>query len=664
MTPEEKALERFVREKQREGKKRSLFDLEDGEEGDQLTHLGQSLSSDQLRKSDDFDAPDLGGSVTEDSDFEGPTRSAKRRKTFQGEEEQETTSNTDESQLDPERRKTQKEIMNEVIAKSKLHRYERQQAKDDDDELRAELDKGLPELLSIMHQIPTPQPQSLAQEAPNGTMNPDRAALLGGKDRSQADKEYDERLRQMALDQRSKPTERTMTEDEKLEHETKRLHQLEEERLRRMRGDQDSEAEASEEGEQDRDPTREQSSEDPFGLGSGLATRKQSGELEVEDEDEFIIEDDLVTSGSEMDADEAPLDNKSNGDVSDEEDQEFVQGLLSKEDAGRKDLTGRDSNHGESDRSVAYIYECPQNHAELLRITQNVPLSDLPVVVQRIRALYHPKLDPANKEKLAVFSAILVKHVSFLANHVQEVAFSTLEALIRHIHSLAKMFPEEIGEAFRDHLKLLHQTRATSPKPGDLVILTAIGCIFSTSDHFHQVVTPAMLYMSYYLSQKIPQTLSDLATGTYLSTLCLHYQRFSKRYIPEVVNHSLNCLYSLLAPPDKVLTGSFIRHSFPTSFRLQANPETKSRQLKFWDIAHQEATSHQSNEELKMSLIDAQLLLCGNMAELWAGNSAFYEIFEPVAACLSHMISKTCISRLGKPTKVISFLVTTSKVGS
>ena len=43
--------------------------------------------------------------------------------------------------------------------------------------------------------------------------SPDRAALLAGE-KAKSDKEYDMRLRQLALDARSKPTERTKTEEE------------------------------------------------------------------------------------------------------------------------------------------------------------------------------------------------------------------------------------------------------------------------------------------------------------------------------------------------------------------------------------------------------------------------------------------------------------------
>ena len=81
--------------------------------------------------------------------------------------------------------KTKNEVMKEVISKSKLHKYERQQTKDDDDDLRAELDKDLPDihaLISRASNVPPHAPGSLSEPHHNGSMNPDRMALLAGQE--------------------------------------------------------------------------------------------------------------------------------------------------------------------------------------------------------------------------------------------------------------------------------------------------------------------------------------------------------------------------------------------------------------------------------------------------------------------------------------------------
>ncbi len=653
MTPEEKALERFVKEKQRGSKKGSLFDLEDAEEDGQLTHFGKSLSFDKPDRADDFNEVDI-----ESSDSDGPDDFLKERP-YKRRRLSDTDATSEDSMTEPDSRatrpKSKKEVMEEVIAKSKLHKYERQQAKEDDDDLRAELDRGLPDLFALMR---GPQRHAPPPPVPNAGMNPDRLALLNGKERTQADREYDERLRQMALDQRAKPTERTLTREEKLLQEAQKLKELEEKRLRRMRGEpEDSDSDVPEQVHTlsgDDDPDRDES--DIFGLGSGLTGESKTRQLGVEDEDEFLIEEDLIASGSELEVSEVDEPDNQSGEVTEEDDPEFVHGLLSREDVGREGLNHSKGGDGVSKEDVAagdlaYTYKCPESHGDLLEIMRTVPIEDLPIVVRRVRALYHPKLGSDNKEKLGRFATILVEHISYLACQPEHPPFQVLEALIRHIHSLAKTFPVEIGRAFRSHLRELHAYRPTFPTPGDLIILTAIASVFPTSDHFHQITTPAMLCMAEYLEQKIPRTLGDLATGTYLLTLCLQYQRLSKRYVPEALNYTLNALLALSPIKPRKETGSFPHHNMPESIRLQDSPTVspECEGLNFWAISPREDDI--TNQTLKIRLLCSHLALINNMIDLWTEKTAFCESFDPIYSVLHFLSGKSCSGKLNAAIK-------------
>ena len=636
MTPEEKALERFVKEKQRGSKKNSLFDLEDTEEDQQLTHFGKSLSFDRANGSDDFNEVDLGHSDDDQVNEYLDDRPHKRQRLSDSTPE----GSAAEKGLRPFHPKTKKEVMEEVIAKSKLHKYERQQAKEDDDDLRAELDKGLPDLFALLQDNTRPPRSSPVPPTQSSSINPDRLALLNGKDRSQADQEYDKRLHQMAMDQRAKPTVRTLTDEEKLQQEAQRLKELEEKRLRRMRGDFENDEYESNNiieeipGEDNLD----QSEEDTFGLGPGLVGQQKNQNLDVEEEDEFIIDDDLVASGSDIDFSDDDGSNASKGESSDDSDeQEFVQGLLSKADTGREglDFPKVEESVTKVNVDLAYTFDCPGNHTEFLAITESVSIHDLPTVVQRIRALYHPKLAPENKVKLGKFATTLVEHIHYLACEPDHPPFTVLESLIRHIHSLAKSFPDEIGHAFRSQLGSFGKDRPTAPNPGDLIVLTSIASIFPTSDHFHQVVTPAMLCMTRYLGQKVPKTLNDLAVGTYISTLCLQYQRLSKRYIPEVVTHVLNAVCALCPLKPKHLSWLFPQHSLPDSFRILSDSDAieERRQLYFWDVCALQPTEA-DNQRIKVALFDTQIALIKTMAELWADKSAFCEVFATIHSVL------------------------------
>ena len=646
MTPEEKALERFVKEKQRGNKKATIFDLEDDGEDQQLTHFGESLSFDKTGRTDDFNEADLGHSDDDQPNGYTDERPHKRRKLSDTESPDEDSVNEDG--VRSKRPKTKKEVMEEVIAKSKLHKYERQQAKEDDDDLRAELDKDLPDLFALMQGNTRPHQPSAMPLTQSSGMNPDRLALLNGKDRSQADREYDERLRQMAMDQRAKPTVRTLTTEEKLQQEAQRLRELEENRLRRMRGVTDDDESDPKEinGEVSGEDDLDQGEEDAFGLGPGLVGQHQNQHLDVEDEDEFMIEDDLVASGSDVDLSDDDGTDASKGESSDDSDErEFVQGLLSKEDSGREGLGSSRGPNGVSKANglagdLAYTYKCPETIEEFLEITKSIEIQYLPTVVQRIRALYHPKLGAENKSKLGKFATILVDYIAHLACEPDHPPFVVLEALIRHVHSLAKTFPEEVGGAFRTHLKTFDKDRPSAPTPGDLIILTAIATTFPTSDHFHQVVTPAMLCMTRYLGQKVPQSLADLATGTYISTLCLQYQRLSKRYVPEAVNYVLNAVCTLCPVKPKHLPGLFPHRSPPDSLRICTTSDTteERRPLSFWDVLSARRSTEATDEMIKVALIETQIAMIQNMADLWAEKSAFCEVFTIICSVLRFIL--------------------------
>ena len=648
MAPEEKMLERFTREKQLRHKNSSAFDLEDDDTPGELTHMGQSLSLDGPALVDDFDEKDLDLSDADDhpSDEERQTRKRLRSDSENGEDEAED----DEER--PERKKSKQEVMKELIAKSKLHKYERQAAKDDDEDLREQLDKEMPNIHELLRGI-APK-RAVAPPADIPGMNRDRAALLNGTDKIKFDKEYDLRLRQMAQDKRSKPTEKSKTEEQVAEEEARKLQDLEVRRLRRMQGAPES---SDEEGDRQVESDQDDVDED-YGFGIGIKTRPTQAELGVEDEDDFLIDDDLVASGSDSGSVDQS-DDEEMVDSDDEDDDEFVKGLLTEEESKRPEfLTGANAPIQEVEDPIsngvngnlAYKFDCPQTHDELLEITKGVNLLDLPTVVQRIRALYHPKLSSENKGKLAKFSVTLVDHISYLANQVQQPSFVVLEIVIRHIHSLAKTFPVEIANAFRRHLKELETTRALFPTAGDLTLLTAIGTIFPTSDHFHQVVTPAILTMGRYLGLKIPQTLSDFAIGSYLCTLCLQYQKFSKRYIPEVMNFIENTLCVLAPIKLAKLPGSFPIHEPKSSLRIESLPSS-ARQLRFSDCIARDVSEHEE-EVLKAAIVETSLILVGTAADTWAGKDAFTEAFGPALEIMRHLSRKKCRSKLAASTQV------------
>lgn len=575
MTPEERMLQRYAKQRS----KRDTFNLEadeGDEEDDFLTHGGKSILDLPPDKMDDYNMSDQGEAG---SDGDGEMMVKKRKRDLDDEGDQ---GRRDEH---PERRKSKKEIMEEVIAKSKLHKHERQKAKDEDDDIREELDKGLGDLLAVLRGNPRPSSQPLAPSKP-ATMeiHPDRIARMNGtlpakpievpaadlpptppeeslparepspspppppNYKQQVEKEYDQRLRQMAMDQRAQPTVRTKTAEEKIADEAAKLKELEAKRLRRMRGEQEdneseTEAQLASDSEAEEGEAGDVNEAEDFGFQN--APVKPKGH-DVEDEDDFVIDDDLVATGSDIDSDFSEESDDTGAEVEEDDDDEFLKDVLpGGSKSGKADLESKTSK-------LPYTYPCPRSHEELLRVVHDIPINDLPLVIQRIRALYHPQLNSANKEKLSHFASSLIDHLYHLAS--QQVPLSVVEQLIRHIHSLSKTHLDTSSATFRKHLRRMHETNSMTV--GDLLILTAVGTVYPTSDHFHQVVTPAITLMGRWLGMtslrpENPGIDSHLRTGAYLVALSLKYQSYAKRYIPESLRFTTT---ALLTFPTHALT--------------------------------------------------------------------------------------------------------------
>ncbi|KAH1364061.1 hypothetical protein KXX33_002122 [Aspergillus fumigatus] len=650
MTPEERAAARFARESQKKLRKESMFNLEDDDEDDfQLTHKGQTLTLGDDVPQDDFEE-DLRGLEEDQSDSEVPR---KRKRILDNDELEDFVFDDEDGEDQPERKKSKHEVMKEVIAKSKFYKLERQKAKEEDDELREELDKGLPDLFDMLRGVkPPPKPEPAKDDLES--MNPDRAALLKGTADNDPNKEYDQRLKKLTFDKRSQPTDRTKTAEEKAEEEAQRLKTLEEERLRRMRGEQESdEEEDDEEGESEtggEDSNDESIPDDAeaFGLKQPSPQTNKGPEMGVEDEDDFIIDDDLVETRSnvslsfdESDGEEGSSEEKS--EEEDEEEDELINGLTLPTSKSGESTVAADGA-GKRSEGLAYTYPCPEDHESFLEVIKDVPMNDLPTVIQRIRALHHPRLHADNKTKLGRFAAVLVRHVAYMAEQPEHPPFNVLEAILRHIHSLAKSHPESVCMAYRNYLREIATDHPLSLRAGDLVILTGIATTFPTSDHFHAIATPAYLCLARYLGQGAINSLGDYATGAYAASLCLQYQTISKRYMPEFINYVLNALCNLCPTEPTSSLGFFPARGSQESLRLIPSKQLNPRKLRFWDIATAQS-DQRAQDELKLSLIHTFVTLLNSASDLWAGKSAFFEIFEQVQRVLRH-VSKSAKGKL------------------
>jgi nucleolar protein 14 len=608
-----------------------------------LVHNGKVLSFGDDEPVDDFDEADL----DDGNDSDGSVRERQRLKRIRamsGDFDEDEEAEPEQ----PERKKTKKEVMEEVIAKSKMHKYERQAAKEEDEDLRAQLDKELPNIQSLL----------AASRAAKAQDPMAHAATIAGVDRDTFERNFDLEVKKLAQDKRAQPAERTKTDEEKAEEEAEKLKELEDKRQRRMRGEEVTDSEEEDQSEPEKDTSMaadgafvEEEPED-FGLGGGIKTRPTATSLGLDDEDDFFIEDGLVASGSEIEdfSDEGDEDEDAESgeegaeDDEEEEEDDFVKGLLNDEES-KNPIFGPDATiaatakEQSDEKGLPFTFPCPASSAELKSLASKYSSKHLPTIVQRIRALYHPKLDHKNKERLTNFSIALVDFIASPWDAKNSPDFAVLENIIRHIHSLSKSYALEISNQFRQHLQEIAESRPLALQPSDLILLTAIGSIFPTSDHFHQVVTPAMLTMGRYLGQKVPQKLSDYATGMYVSILALQYQEFSKRYAPEILNFCLNTMLALAPMAAESPAGNFPIHTPPNGMRTSGAQAAALRRLSFEDCVTSDLDSKKTNV-LKVSILDTSAQICGVAADIWTGKSSFQETFTQAVSVLAHLQAK------------------------
>lgn len=224
LTQDDRALLRFQKQRLKE-LANSRFALPDAEgEGDgdgdgahpeELTHLGKSLA----------ELEDLheGWSTDDDNDFDQNLDDEMIKKAHFGGGAKQT--NDSENQVEPKEHRSKKEIMEEVIAKSKMHKALKSAQREDDLHATEALDEAWkalsnqPSLTSLFR----PQKRSMMKEV---------NARQEGDD---GDRRFDALTKELVFDARAAPSDRTLTAEELTELEEQRLQLLEKERLKRQK---------------------------------------------------------------------------------------------------------------------------------------------------------------------------------------------------------------------------------------------------------------------------------------------------------------------------------------------------------------------------------------------------------------------------------------------
>jgi nucleolar protein 14 len=224
------------------------------------------------------------------------------------------------------------------------------------------------------------------------------------------DKDYDLFVRELAMDKRAQPKDRTKTEEEIALEEKEALELAEKKRLRRMMGQkEDSDDETRRvnkrpRGGDDLDDDFILNDDDMLGqIGTGLdkAEEEVEGEESTESDSEGSVHESGTESGEDSDVAESDEeDNYGPSDEGEEAEEGDQEELLSARIPSSSKPKSNSRKGGEDE--LPFTFPCPATHEEFLEIVENVPGSLVGTVVERIRKLYHPSLHPNNKLKLQV----------------------------------------------------------------------------------------------------------------------------------------------------------------------------------------------------------------------------------------------------------------------
>nr|XP_008016255.2 nucleolar protein 14 isoform X1 [Chlorocebus sabaeus] len=626
MSPEEKMMKRFALEQQRHHEKKSIYNLNEDEE---LTHYGQSLADIEKHNDivdSDSDAEDRGALSAEltAAHFGGGGGLLHKKTQQEGEEQGKA--------------KSRKELIEELIAKSKQEKRERQAQREDALELTEKLDQDWKEIQTLLsHKTPKSE-------------NRDK------KEKPKPDA-YDMMVRELGFEMKAQPSNRMKTEAELAKEEQERLKKLEAERLRRMLG--------KDEDENVKKP-KHVSADD---LNDGFVLDKDDRRLLSYKDGKMNVEEDGQEEQSKEDSD--PESNEEEGDSSGREDTEendspdshsdLESNVESEEEnekpakeqrqtPGRGPMSGKERAGEAAGDELPYTFAAPESYEELRSLLLGRSMEEQLLVVERIQKCNHPSLAEGNKEKLEKLFGFLLEYVGDLATD-DPPDLRVIDKLVVHLYNLCQMFPESASDAVKFVLRdAMHEMeemietkgRATLPGLDVLIYLKITSLLFPTSDFWHPVVTPALVCLSQLLTKCPVLSLQDVVKGLFVCCLFLEYVALSQRFIPELINFLLGILY--IATPNKASQGSTLVHPFRAlgknsellvvSDREDVATWQQSSLSLRWASGLRALTSTEANH-IRLSCLAVGLTLLKRCVPMYGSLPSFHAIMGPLRALLT-----------------------------
>lgn len=680
LSVEEKMMKRFAMERAKE--KTNKFSLNEDE--DDLTHFGQSLSSiekfeEPLVSDDEEDGGKIDADMVAKEHFGG------------------FMTNSNHEELGGQKQKSWKERMEEVIAKSKKEKYERQAEKEKSRELTEKLDAEWKNVMKLMSGSDKRGPEDNVP--------------------SKAD-DFDIAVRELKFEMKGKATDKLKSEEELAKEEKERLDKLEADRLRRMKGIAEEEEEEKKRVHFSADDLNDNFSLDiqprfhaVFKDGKMKTNEEESGEEEDEEDNDDDSDEGDVNDGSEeedgegsekdeddaeeneeekeeedQDSDDDDSDNDSYADIESENegDSDNEKPISSQPKKSTLNLKERKKVMDEARKELPYTFPAPKDYDKLLNLLQEHSEEDQLTIIARLRKCHHVSLAEGNKQKLETLFSCLVQYFADLALQ-QPPQLQLMDKLVPHLYQLcqgsqvaaAQVVVDQITERQEEFQTICESRngRGLYPALDTLMLLKLVAILFPTSDFRHAVTTPAIILITQMLSETSVKHERDVAVGLFLCSLVLEYVSLSKRFVPECMNflHGLLFLasnkdsnkYAAVIPPFRPV-GKF-------NDLLVVSKTTKKadvKMLKMTKVLIMEMEIDElRNDEFRLSVIKGCVALLSEFQTLYQELPSYREIFSPILDMMDKLpvnkypqtlqgsvqdLQKTIKERSSKPRKQVS----------
>ncbi|KAH9309727.1 hypothetical protein KI387_037638, partial [Taxus chinensis] len=500
--------------------------------------------------------------------------------------------------------KSKKEIMEEIIAKSKFYKAQKAKGKEEDEDLMEKLDKDFTSLaqseglLSLMRPHKERLKALLSKGSSKGFKDEKHSSSVEKAEsvKDQPD-DYDKLVREMVLDIRGHASERTKTPEETAQEERERLEALEKERSKRMFDNEDSDddddneknmseskrrtqkrmkmlsgddlgdsfvsdEEMDKKGWVDEVLERKEESEDNESDDGSSDSEETEGSEDGSDTEESLMEQDWEQSDDEYDHNE-----KKGEEMLEELGADELKKILkdntkleirsqNSHKVKDKNVTARRAVSADKLESLRFVINAPSNLKELRSLLDNRPDDQIVEAIRRIRACNAISLAAENRHKMQVFYGVLLQYFAVLADE-KPLNLNKLNLLVRPLMEISLEIPYFAAICARQRIMrirnqisedLRNQDKSSCwPSAKTLLLFRIWSLIFPSSDFRHVVMTPAVLLMSECLMRCPVSSGRDIAVGSFLCSMLLSVTRESRRFCPEAVNFLHALLISALA---------------------------------------------------------------------------------------------------------------------